>query len=114
MANNRLFIFNKESNQAMLFAKAFGEWSCRVSADEVNEFLSIHDWDSACYGSPSNFTLLTEDELPENVTYFTYDTESKRKAIEAMERVNAMFAPKKHVPFKKKLEERKKGRCYAL
>jgi hypothetical protein len=114
MANNRLFIYNKETNEAMLFAYSLGCWELEACAEAINEFLSLDDWNSACSGGPSNLSLLTEDQIPGNVVYFRYDAEQKRKAIESMNRINAMFAPKKHIPFKKKLEERQKVKTHAF
>lgn len=107
MANNRLFIYNKESNIAMLLAKAFGEWECRVNEDAINDFLNQDDWTAACDGGPSNFSLITEDQLPYDVSYFTYYAEAKQKARESMQRINDLFKPKPHVSFKRKLEAKK-------
>ena len=91
----------------MLLAKSFGEWDCRANEDAINKFLNQDDWTAACQGGPSNFTLITEDQLPDEVAYFTYDAEAERKAVEAMQRINDLFKPKPHVSFKRKLEIKK-------
>lgn len=107
MANNLLFIYNKESNTALLFAKAFGEWECRASIDAINDFLTRDDWASSCIGGQSNFVLLTAGQLPEDVLYFQHNAEAKQKAIEGLTLANELFKPKPHVSFKRKLEEKK-------
>lgn len=70
MANNRLYIRVKGTNDVMFIAKAFGAWDLRVSADQINQFLSSRGFDSACSGGPSEFELITEDELSADDVFF--------------------------------------------
>lgn len=108
MANNRLFLYNKESNTALYFAKGFGNWDFCASKDEVNEFLNQNDFLAAAGVGPSNISLVAEDALPNDVNQFIYDIEEKRKSIETMQRINDLFKPKPHVSFKRKLEAKTK------
>ena len=70
MANNRIFLFNKATKEAILLAKSFGNgWEIRETKKALAEFMSKDDWDSSCIGGPSNLVLLTEDQLPEDVIF---------------------------------------------
>jgi hypothetical protein len=110
MANNRLYLYNKESNTALCIAKGFSCWDFRASKDEVNEFLNQNDFLAAAGFGPSNISLVAEDDIPSDVNHFIYDAEEKRKSIETMQRINDLFKPKPHVSFKRKLEA-KKQKC---
>jgi hypothetical protein len=76
MANNRIFLFNKVTKEAMMLAKSFGRgWEIRETKKALEEFMSKDDWDSSCVGEPSNLILLTELELPKDTVYY------KKKSI---------------------------------
>jgi len=48
VANNRLFLYNKESKRAYLLAKSFGGdgWEMRNTKKSLQEFLKQDDWEN--------------------------------------------------------------------
>ena len=72
MANNRIFILNKETNKATLLAKSFGNgWEIRASTNWLERFMSSDDWGSSCCGGPSRLVLMTESQLPDDCIFAT-------------------------------------------
>jgi hypothetical protein len=60
MANNRLYIGNKETKEWVLLCKGYGGgWENIFSADKVNEFLS-NQTDEGFLGGSTNLILFTE------------------------------------------------------
>lgn len=67
MANNRMYLYDNETNEAMMLAKSFGTWTLWASEKDIQEFIDLRDFDSACNGRPSKLSLKTEGELPADV-----------------------------------------------
>lgn len=67
MANNRLYIENTETKEKILLAKSFGQWSLRVTAEELDGWLSGQEaGERVCIqGGKTKLRLVTEDELNE-------------------------------------------------
>lgn len=70
MANNRLYLVDKETGHWIMLAKGFGEWRLwdgdMDPGELLDRFLQAHDHGAAQNGKvPTGFVLMTEvDDLP--------------------------------------------------
>ena len=70
MANNRLYLLDTEENECFLLAKGWGTWALwPLGAIYLGKWLDNRDFGAATGVKPTVLKLVTEDDLPKDVTY---------------------------------------------
>ena len=66
MSNNRLYLYDPESNEAIMLAKGYGNgWTMHATDDGIDDFLEGRDFPAAVDSDkPTKLQLRTEADLP--------------------------------------------------